>query len=176
MKIAKVLIGSLVLLQSVSLYAESSKQCLKYWNEPVVEISIISDVTCPDVWEEEFSKNNRIVIEKLGLDRTDDNWISTGLCKKVKHKGNIYFAYRAFLKNDKTNLIMLYDNKKTFAYLRRLDLSKFKNGYTDQDIVDVNLTCNKLGEDLNISSILNSYILKDTSIKNISKYQISDWY
>lgn len=170
------MVGACILLNSINLHAESAKECMKYWSEPAVQVTVLQDVQCPDIWEDKFSDNNRLVIKKLGLNRQDNNWMSTGACKKVKYNSDIYFVYKAFLKNNKTNLIILYNNKDSFAYLRKLDLSKFKNGYTEQDIVDVNLTCTKVGKGTSMVSILNSYILKDTNIKDISKYSISDWY
>lgn len=78
------------------------------------------------------------------------------------------------MKNNKTDLIMIYNSNNSFAYSRALDLTKIKEGFKIEDSVDVNLSCGKIGGDINIISVLNGYLLKETSIKNISKYKTYD--
>ncbi|MFH3698708.1 hypothetical protein WAH92_22295, partial [Acinetobacter baumannii] len=82
-----------------------------------------------------------------------------------------YYIYWADMKNNKTDLIMIYSPNNSFAYSRALDQKKIKEGFKIEDSVDVNLSCGKIGEDINIISVLNGYLHKETSIKNISKYK-----
>lgn len=78
------------------------------------------------------------------------------------------------MKNNKTDLIMIYNDINSFAYSREIDRNKIKGGFRKEDFVDVNLSCSKVGEDTNIVSALNGYLFKETSISNISKYKIND--
>ncbi|WHR56981.1 hypothetical protein [Acinetobacter haemolyticus] len=175
MRIAQVLIGSLVLFQSVSLYAESAKQCLKYWNEPVVQFELLEDTQCPHVWEDNFNPHGKKVVEKIGFNLKNNNWMSAGICNHIKYKKNNYYIYWADMKHNKTDIIMIFNDNAAFLYSREIDRTKIKeSGYTRKDILDVNLSCAQSGSDLNMVSVINSYILKETNIKDISKYQIFD--
>lgn len=177
MRIAQVLIGSLVLFQSVSLYAESSKQCLKYWNEPAVKFELLQDVQCPHVWEENFNLYGKKVVRTIGFNLKNNNWMSTGICHHIQHNHKNYYVYRAYVKHNKTDIIMVFNDNASFLYSREIDRAKIgDSGYTDKDILDVNLSCAQAGSDSDLISVLNSYIIKETNIKNISKYQIADWF
>ncbi|MCH7335671.1 hypothetical protein [Acinetobacter sp. NIPH 2699] len=177
MKIVQVFIGSLLLSQSVSLYAESSKQCLKYWNEPVVQFELLKDTQCPHVWEDNFNPHGKKVVENIGFNLKNNNWMSAGICSHIKYKNNNYYIYWADMKHNKTDLIMVFNDNAAFLYSREIDRTKISDsGYTDKDVLDVNLSCAKAGSDSDLISVLNSYILKETNIKNIYKYQIADWF
>lgn len=72
---------------------------------------------------------------------------------------------------------MIFNDNAAFSYSREIDRTKISDsGYTDKDVLDVNLSCAKVGSDSDLISVLNSYILKETNIKNIYKYQIADWF
>ena len=49
------------------------------------------------------------------------------------------------MKNNKTDLIMIYSPNNSFAYSRALD-QKIKEGFKIEDSVDVNLSCGKIGK------------------------------
>ena len=78
------------------------------------------------------------------------------------------------MKDDRTDLIMIYNEGNSFAYSRKIDQKNIKNGFRKEDQVDVNLSCGKIGDDIKIASVLNGYIFKETSISNIFKYKIYD--
>ena len=39
MKVLKIVIGTYILLNSISLYAESTNECMKYWSENLLHLS-----------------------------------------------------------------------------------------------------------------------------------------
>lgn len=174
MNTVKIMIGACILLNSINLHAESAKECMKYWNEPAVQVFILEDVQCPDIWEDNFSKENKKIAKNIRFDLKDKNWTSTGTCNHVQYKNKNYYIYWAEMKHNKTDLIMIYNDINSFAYSREIDRKKIKNGFRKEDSVDVNLSCSKVGEDENIVSALNGYLFKETSIGNISKYKIND--
>jgi hypothetical protein len=174
MKDFKKIMTIYVLLNSPTLYAESLKECMKYWNEPAVHINLLEDVQCTDIWEENFQKENKILVKKIGLDLKDKNWMSTGTCNHVNYKNKDYYIYWVYLKNNRTDLIIIYDNKNSFAYSREINRKEIENGFGLEDEINVNLSCGKVGDDKKIISVLNGYIYQETSINNISKYKIYD--
>ncbi|ENW97879.1 hypothetical protein [Acinetobacter sp. NIPH 298] len=173
MKIAKVFIGSLVLLQSVSLYAESFKQCLKYWNEPVVEIKVLGEVECEHVWEfgqNSASQNRLKLLDQLNLKRKNNQWMSTGICSKVLYNHKEYYIYNANYKEDKDDVWIAYDNKNAFAYFRKI-VAPSEEGARSGVI----LSCASIGVDDKSRYVLNSYLKNNTSV-SMSFYKTNDWY
>ncbi len=170
----KIVIGFYFLLNSMNLYAERAKECMKYWNEPAVQVKVLKDVECPDIWDESFNKGNKKLVKAMGLNLKDKNWMSTGTCNHVEYKNKEYYIYWADIKNTKTDIIIIYDDKNSFAYSREIDRFKIKDGLKEDEVVDVLLSCGKNGVDKNIVSALNGYIFKETSIRNIFKYKIYD--
>ena len=67
MKTLKIVLGSYILLNSMNLYAENVNECMKYWSEPAVQIRVLPDVQCFDIWEEGFSNENKKVARKIGF-------------------------------------------------------------------------------------------------------------
>jgi len=174
MKLLKIAVVIYLLLNSINLYAESVKECMTYWSKPAVQVSVLPDVKCSDVWDDSFRLENKKLVKQIGFNLKDKNWVSTGSCSHVQYKTKDYYIYWADMKNNKTDLIMIYSPNNSFAYSRALDQKKIKEGFKIEDSVDVNLSCGKIGEDINIISVLNGYLHKETSIKNISKYKIYD--
>ena len=174
MKTLKIVLGSYILLNSMNLYAENVNECMKYWSEPAVQIRVLPDVQCFDIWEEGFSNENKKVARKIGFNLKDKNWMSTGICNHIQYKNKDYYIYLANMKEDRTDLIMIYNEGNSFAYSRKIDQKNIKNGFRKEDQVDVNLSCGKIGDDIKIASVLNGYIFKETSISNIFKYKMYD--
>ncbi|NAR65290.1 hypothetical protein GPS57_16285 [Acinetobacter haemolyticus] len=172
MRLAQVLIGSLVLFQSVSLYAESAKQCLKYWNEPVEQIQVLGEVECEHVWE--FGQNsatqNRLkLLDQLNLKRKNGQWMSTGNCKQVLYGNEKYNIYRAYYKEDRDEIWIAYDNKNAFSYFRKI-VAPLEEG-TSPGVV---LSCASIGKNEKSRHVLNSYLKKNTSV-SMEIYRINDW-
>lgn len=174
MKTAKLVMGPYILLNSMNLYAEKAQDCMKYWHEPAVQISLLQSIPCPDIWEDNFNKENQKLVKKIGFDLKDKNWMSTGMCEHVQYKNKKYYIYWVDMKHNKTDIIMIYNDNNSFAYSRVLDLSKSKGVFRKEDMVNVSLSCEKIGDDIKIVSVLNGYLLKETSINNIYKYKIND--
>lgn len=174
MKMLKIVLGSYILLNSMNLYAENVNECMKYWSEPAVQIRVLPDVQCFDIWEEGFSNENKKVARKIGFNLKDKNWMSTGICNHIQYKNKDYYIYWADMKDDRTDLIMIYNEGNSFAYSRKIDQKNIKNGFRKEDQVDVNLSCGRIGDDIKIASVLNGYIFKETSISNIFKYKMYD--
>lgn len=174
MKVLKIVIGTYILLNSINLYAESTNECMKYWEKPAAKVSVLQDIQCSNIWEDNFSKENKKLVKEIGFNLKDKNWVSTGSCSHVKYNDKDYYIYWADMKHNKTDLIMIYNTSNSFAYSRALDAKKIKEGFKKEDSIDVDLSCGKVGEDINIVSVLNGYLLKETSINNISKYKVYD--
>lgn len=170
----KTVVATYVLFNSVALYAESSKECMKFWSEPAVQINLLKDVNCPDIWEENFKNENKILVKKIGLDLNDKNWMSTGTCNHVKYKNKDYYIYWSYLKNNRTDFILIFNNTDSFAYSREINKKEMEKGFGVNDELNANVSCYKIGVDKKIISVLNGYLYKETSIKNITKYKIYD--
>ncbi|MCU4387562.1 hypothetical protein KTH40_08075 [Acinetobacter haemolyticus] len=173
MRIAQVLIGSLVLFQSGSLYAESAKQCLKYWNEPVEQIQVLGEVECEHVWE--FGQNratqNRLkLLDQLNLKRKNSQWMSTGKCTQVLYDNKKYNIYYANYKEDKDEIWIAYNNENAFAYFRKI-VAPLEEG-TRPGVV---LSCSNVGKNSATRYTLNSYLKNNTSVSMIF-YKTNDWY
>lgn len=69
MNTVKIMIGACILLNSINLHAESAKKCMKYWNEPAVQVIVLEDVQCPDIWEDNFNKENKKIAKKIEIGR-----------------------------------------------------------------------------------------------------------
>ena len=91
MKTLKIVLGSYILLNSMNLYAENVNECMKYWSEPAVQIRVLPDVQCFDIWEEGFSNENKKVARKIGFNLKDKNWMSTGICNHIQYKNKDYY-------------------------------------------------------------------------------------
>ncbi|ENV10109.1 hypothetical protein F966_01281 [Acinetobacter higginsii] len=173
--IIKLTIASAILLNSMGLYAESTNQCTKYWNETAVKVKVLEDIECPDIWEDGLNKENKKLAKEIGFNLKDKNWMSTGTCNHVLYKNTDYYIYWAYMKHNRTDLIMIYNPNNSFAYSREIDRTKLKKeGFRVEDSVDVNLSCAKSGNDTNIVSVLNGYLFQETSIQNILKYRVYD--
>lgn len=154
--------------------AQQSDQCLKYWNGSEVEIKILGQVDCPNIWEnkgDDISANKVIVLKKMGLSHKKMNWMSTGKCQKLEYDRKFYYVYNAYQKEELNDIWMIYSKENLFMYYRKI---KF-NEKTPEGRFKVNLNCNQVGSNKNIYNILNSYLKKDTDVK-INLYKINDWY
>lgn len=157
-----------VLTSSSILYAESSKECMQYWNQPIKKIKVLEEVECEHIWE--FGKNKSSlsqlkVINNLKLKASDALWLSTGQCQKILYNKNKYNIYNAEYKEYGNNIWLIYDDKTAFAYFRKVNSR-------DQT---VDLSCNQVGMDHEIKFILNSYLKNNTSV-SMEKYRENDWY
>lgn len=182
MKVINKFIIIFIIANSMNLYANDTSQCMQYYwsQQKKIDLRILRDEECSDIWEQKndkVSRNKEKILKNINLTPKNSNWMSTGTCKLVQYNDSKYFIYRAYLKHNKTDLIMIYNDNNSFAYSRELDRSKLKNGtFTDDDIIDVKLSCAKQGDDKYIVQVLNQYIVNETSIKNISKYKNFDWF
>lgn len=180
MKLLTTMTSFSLFLACSTVQAEKSEQCLKYWNKPEVEIQVLGTVDCPNIWEDkndQSSINKKKVFKSIGLDPKNPNWMGTGECEKVKHKEIIYLIYRTYHKVDRRDIWMIYRDKDSFSYLREIDKRKLINeNFSVDETVDSKINCGKIGLDKYIISVLNSYLKHNTSIKNINKYKINDWY
>ncbi len=173
MKLLKIAVMTYLLLNSINLYAESAKECMKYWNEPVVGIKVLGEVECEHIWDFGISENsqNRLkVLDQLKLKNRTGQWMSTGICQEILYNGNKYKIYNANYKEDKHDIWMIYNSNNVFSYFRKVANSV--NGFGG---LGVDLSCSGLGGDKNIKYILNSYLKDNTSI-NMRIYRENDWY
>ncbi len=166
--IMKNIITICVLISSSILYAESSKECMQYWNQPIKKIKILEEFECEHIWE--FGKNKSSlsqlkVINNLKLKTSDAQWLSTGQCQKISYNKKQYNIYNAEYKEYGHNIWLIYDDKTAFAYFRKVNSR-------DQS---VDLSCNQVGIDHEIKYILNSYLKNNTSV-SMEKYRENDWY
>lgn len=168
MKKLKEIIAIVVFLNSSTLYAESSKDCMSYWNQPIKKIQVLEEVECEHIWNfgrDKSSLNRLQVINDLNLKTNKSQWLSTGQCQKISYNKKIYNIYNAEYKEYGHNVWLIYDEKNAFAYFRKIN-SK------DQSVV---LSCNQAGKDQELKFILNSYLKNNTSV-SMEKYKANDWY
>ena len=71
MKLLKIAVMTYLLLNSINLYAESAKECMKYWSKPAVQVSVLPDVQCSDVWDDSFSLENKKLVKQIGFNLKD---------------------------------------------------------------------------------------------------------
>lgn len=180
MKLLTTMTSFSLFLACSTVQAEKSEQCLKYWNKPKVEIQVLGSVDCPNIWEDtndQSSTSKKKIFKSLGLNPKNPNWMGTGECEKVEHEKNIYLIYRTYHKVDRRDIWMIYRNKDSFTYLREIDKKKLINEtFSVDETIDAKVHCGKIGLDKYIISVLNSYLKHNTSVKNINKYRINDWY
>ena len=168
MKNLKKIMTICLLFSSPTLYAESSKDCMNYWNQPVKKITVLDDVECDHIWE--FGKNkigdSRLkILESLDLEKENEQWQSIGECQQVLFNKKKYHIYNARYKEYGHNIWLIYDNKNAFAYFRKVN-SK------DQS---VDLSCAQEGKDSDLKFILNTYLKTKTSV-SMKKYRAKDWH
>lgn len=157
-----------VCLSSPTLYAESSKECMNYWNQPIKKITVLEEVECDHIWDFGKSKKslNRFkVVNNLNLKTTNTQWMSTGQCQKVSYNKKQFNIYNSEYKEYGHNIWLIYDDKNAFAYFRKVN-SK------DQS---VEVSCAQEGADTNLKFILNTYLKNNTSV-SMQKYKANDWY
>lgn len=168
MKKLKKIMTILVCLSSSTLYAESSKECMNYWNQPIKKITVLEEVECDHIWDFGKNKNslNRLkVVNSLNLKTTNTQWMSIGQCQKVSYNKKQFNIYNSEYKEYGHNIWLIYDDKNAFAYFRKVN-SK------DQS---VEVSCAQEGADTNLKFILNSYLKNNTSV-SMQKYKANDWY
>lgn len=173
MKTVKIIIGSYILLNSMNLYAESAKECMKYWQEPTAPIKVLGEVECENIWDfgkTNATKNRLQLLDQLGLKSKNSQWMSTGNCSKVLYDKKTYYIYQAYYKQDKDDIWIAYNDKSAFAYFRKV-ISPLSNG----ENAGVSLKCAKTGGYAEAKTVLNSYLKSKTSV-SMSTYKSDDWY
>ncbi|WP_227602067.1 MULTISPECIES: hypothetical protein [Acinetobacter] len=166
-KIIKIL-AIIMFLNSSALYAESSKECMSYWNLPIKKIEVLEEVECEDIWnfgKDKSSLNRLQVVNNLNLKTKNSQWLSTGQCQKISYDKKIYNIYNTEYKEYGHNIWLIYDEKNAFAYFRKINIK-------DQSVV---LSCNEVGQNKELKFILNSYLKNNTSV-SMEKYKANDWY
>lgn len=168
MKNVKKIMFMFMCLSSSILYAESSKDCMNYWNQPIKKITVLEEVECDHIWD--FGKNkmgdSRLkILDSLNLKKDNRQWQSIGECQQVLSNKKKYYIYNARYKEYGHNIWLIYDDKNAFAYFRKVNNK-------DQS---VDLSCAQEGADKNLKFILNSYLKNNTSV-SMQKYKPNDWY
>ncbi len=169
--IFKILLNIIFLTISVNVFAESGKECTKNWSYPNFNVKLLGEKSCLNIWElggDVSSKNRLNLLKIMGLKSKNSQWMSTGTCVEVKYNNQNYLIYNAYLKEDKSDLWMIYNNSEAYAYFREV-----KNPISDG--FSVNLKCAEIGKNEQIKYILNNYLKKQTSI-NLDFYRLNDWY
>ena len=156
------------LFGSQTLYAETSKDCINYWNQPIKKIKVLEEVECEHIWE--FGKNkiddSRLkILDGLDLKKENGQWQSIGECQQVLYNKKKYHIYNACYKEYGHNIWLIYDDKNAFAYFRKVNNK-------DQSVI---LSCSQVGMNNELKVILNSYLKINTSV-SMKKYRANDWY
>lgn len=156
---------SVIILMSLSVqtYAEKN-HCEKIWQKnknAYQHIKVYAEpVPCKHVWED---SNKTIIVQNMGLNPKDNQWLSTGKCKMIEVNKNKYQVYSASFQKDHSDLQIIDDGKgHYFGFFR--DLGKF-------DLVDnkfypnkkanengVELKCSNIGNTNTLEPVLSSYI------------------
>lgn len=167
----KVLLNIIFLTISVSVFAESGKECSRGWNYPISDVKLLGEKSCLNIWElsKDASDKNRLNLLKImNLKARNNQWMSTGTCIEVKYKNKNYLIYNAYLKEEKSDIWMIYNNSEAYAYFRDVK-SPMDDGFR------VDLKCAQIGKNEQIKYILNNYLKKQTSV-NLDFYKLNDWY
>ena len=174
MKVLKIVIGTYILLNSISLYAESTNECMKYWSEKSsISLNVLGEVECENIWE--YGKSNATqdrlkLLNQLKLTPKNNQWMSTGECSKVSYNENVYYVYRAYYKEDRDEIWIAYNAKSSFSYFR-----KVSSPQNEGENFKVSLSCAKNGEYEGAKSALNNY-LKNNTLVSMDYYKVGDWY
>jgi hypothetical protein len=174
MKVLKIVMGTYILLNSISLYAESTSECMKYWSEKsAASLKVLEEVECENIWEygKSSATQDRLkLLNQLKLNPKNNQWMSIDECSKVSYNKKNYYIYRAYYKEDRDEIWIAYNDKSSFSYFRKVN-SPQKEGENSK----VSLSCAKNGEYDEARSVLNNYLKNNTSV-SMSYYKVGDWY
>lgn len=169
---------SLILVMSIFISIpvfSKENVCEKTWDMfKNKNISIKIDkinVPCKQIWED---VHKATIVENIGLNPKDNQWMSTGECQVIEVNENKYQIYYAYLKNDHSDIRIINDaNGNYFSYSRNLGrYDVFEDKFSPTKKANKNgveLSCSGLGNFEKLKPILSSYIInKKIDIKRFS--------
>lgn len=167
----RLLLNIMFLTVSINVFAGNSEGCSGGWSYPISNVKLLGDKSCLNIWElgrDAGSKNRLSLLRGMNLKENNNQWMSTGTCAEVRYNNQNYMIYNAYLKEEKSDIWMIYNNSEAYAYFREVK-SPMNDGF------NVNLKCAKIGKNEKIKYILNNYLKKQTSV-NLNFYKLNDWY